>query len=391
MKGLAAAFTGAVGGLGQGVADVGNKYLDDQILQNRAQVLADIQRKSAVQQAQDIDAYQNDPTRRQNLRELKAQDDAATAASALAAEKARVGDKDYQALVLENQRSQAKVAGEVATEQTIANGKNKDFLESVKAVKLADPEVQARISQARAALGASTAHTRLLSLQGDEAEMVLKDRKAINGLLDTYDATLNDKSIDDKTRGERLTRLTQQLNVIRAKNGKAGGDDTDTVKVTEEQMLPGGGTRKVERTEKRKAVAGGSGDGAAPFDEGTELRNKKDGKVYVMRNGVPVLKDTASAPGAGGSAPATAPVGESPKSTLPEVGPIDQQIYSDLQPLAEAYQDARDKFRAAAKSGDPNAIDYWKKPLVEAEQRLRQVANSRLGNGAQRYFSTLGI
>ena len=107
--------------------------------------------------------------------------------------------------------------------------------------------------------------------------------------------------------------------------------------------------------------------------------------------GVQPSQAATTAPSAASTRAPTQRPTTSASSTWPELNSIDRQLYSDLEPLAAAYQDAQEKFRAAAKSGDPEAIDYWQKPLIEAKQKLRQAANSRLGNGAQRYFSTIGL
>lgn len=71
---LGSAMGRALGGIGSAAVDLGNKYIDQNLALQRAQVLADIQRASAVQQVKDIDTYSNSPERRRSLRELATED-----------------------------------------------------------------------------------------------------------------------------------------------------------------------------------------------------------------------------------------------------------------------------------------------------------------------------
>lgn len=83
MSVLASAIRGGLAGLGAGAAGIANKYIDEEIAAQRAQMLADIQRNSAVQQTKDIDAYTNDPSRRERLRAEEAKDLEARSAATL--------------------------------------------------------------------------------------------------------------------------------------------------------------------------------------------------------------------------------------------------------------------------------------------------------------------
>lgn len=380
MSGLGNFLAGAVQGVGASGASLSGKYIDDELARNRQQAFLDMQRASSLQQAKDMDEFQNDPTRREKLRVEAGKDAAAANNASLEGKIAEATNTSLMEARRANLRAEAAIPGEVAAEQVKANAADSAYLKGVRAVALADPRVQAQIDQARASIAQAGAHARLLGIQGQAAELELNDRKKLDALFERYDQVLNDKSMDDKTRGIELGKLTEQLNVMRAKTGRGatGAQESDTVKVTEEEMLPGGGTRKTERTEKRKPVPGAGGEKGDPVMAAL-LANRA-----ASQGGQPGQAATA-APAVASSQALTQ------RSTAPELNSIDQQIYSDLEPLAAAYQDAREKFRAAAKSGDPNAVSYWQKPLVEAEQKLRQAANSRLGNGAQRYFATIGM
>ena len=386
MSGFGNFLAGALGGGGSAVSSIASRYIDEEIQRNRQQAFLDMQRASNLQQAKDMDEFQNNPTRRERLRVEERKDSASMNQVALEGKIAEATNPRLMDARRANLRAEAAILGEVAAQQVKTNASDKTYLNSVRAVSLADPRVQAQINQARASIAQSDAHTKLLGIQGQAAELDLSDRKKFDALFDRYDKVLNDKSMDDKSRGVELGKLTDQLNVMRAKIGRgaAGAQESDTVKVTEEEMLPGGGTRKTERTEKRKPTPGGGSEQGDPI-MATLLANR------AASQGVQPSQAATTAPSAASTRAPTQRPTTSASSTWPELNSIDRQLYSDLEPLAAAYQDAQEKFRAAAKSGDPEAIDYWQKPLIEAKQKLRQAANSRLGNGAQRYFSTIGL
>ncbi|MEO6363923.1 MAG: hypothetical protein ABIO71_11880 [Caldimonas sp.] len=78
----------ALGGAGAAAGDLSNKYLDAQFANQRAQVLADISRDSAMK----MDQYQNSAGRRATLRGEEALDAGSKAAQARADELARFND-----------------------------------------------------------------------------------------------------------------------------------------------------------------------------------------------------------------------------------------------------------------------------------------------------------
>ena len=67
-------FAAAAGGLGAGLVEVGNKYLDEQLQEQRATVLAGLQRTTAKNIREDDYAFRNDPTRLASDRANKAAD-----------------------------------------------------------------------------------------------------------------------------------------------------------------------------------------------------------------------------------------------------------------------------------------------------------------------------
>ncbi len=75
-------FSRALGGAGSAAASIANQYLTEELAQQRAQVIADIQRNSHMQTLRETDAYTNDPTRRAGLRGMANEDALAAAGTA---------------------------------------------------------------------------------------------------------------------------------------------------------------------------------------------------------------------------------------------------------------------------------------------------------------------
>lgn len=90
-------FKAALTGFSAAGANVANKYLDDQIAKDRAQFLADLQRKTSGQIREDDYAFKTDPGRVQTTRDIAAGDVKAQAGAKRAAEMEGWTDTDYQA------------------------------------------------------------------------------------------------------------------------------------------------------------------------------------------------------------------------------------------------------------------------------------------------------
>jgi hypothetical protein len=88
----------AVAGFSAAGANVANKYLDDQIQRERAQFMADLQRKTSGQIREDDFAFKTDPGRVQTTRDIAAGDVAAKATATREAEKASMSDAEYQSM-----------------------------------------------------------------------------------------------------------------------------------------------------------------------------------------------------------------------------------------------------------------------------------------------------
>jgi hypothetical protein len=89
-------FAKAVANVGQGVGSVVNKYLDEQIAKDRAEFMAQLQRRTAGEIRTDDFAFKTDPGRIQTTRDIAAGDVAAKATATRDAEKAGWSDTEYQ-------------------------------------------------------------------------------------------------------------------------------------------------------------------------------------------------------------------------------------------------------------------------------------------------------
>jgi hypothetical protein len=89
-------FKAALTGFSAAGANVANKYLDEQIAKDRAQFMADLQRKTSGQIREDDFAFKTDPGRVQTTRDIAAGDVAARATATRDAEKAGWSDTEYQ-------------------------------------------------------------------------------------------------------------------------------------------------------------------------------------------------------------------------------------------------------------------------------------------------------
>ena len=195
---------------------------------------------------------------------------------------------------------------------------DKAYLSSVAAIKLADPEVRAHLNQMAAAAGASAAQTRMLGEQLKQLQQVGAVAEQVRGL--------QSKLAGAKTDDERTT-IQQQITDL----GFSGKDTKGFMAIAEKAMNNGDAALKVlndptaspeakqaamgqlsranEFADKAAAQAGlklGGAGGKSPYPDGTELKGK-DGQMYVVRDGQPVLKSAAGGGKASAAKPEAAP------------------------------------------------------------------------------------
>lgn len=279
----------------------------------------------------------------------------------------------------------ATATADAAAEEAKKHAADPTYIAAVSKLKLADPEVAARIAQAKAAINASNAHAGMLAVQTAGLKLDVEDKKKLNGLYDQASDILTDADMNDTDRAKALGKVQQQITLIKSKTGQTGAKDPELDTVTTEKTTTDDKGNTTKTTTKEVRRPGRGGDEKAPYADGTELRGK-DGKLYVVQGGQPVLKEAAAAPAPkkeGGM------LGTAPASQPPELSATDKGIQQDLQPLADQYQQAKAQLQAVGRSGDQQAIQRYTQQVNELGAQLRREAESRLGNGAQRFLSTV--
>lgn len=118
----------AIAGAGEAAVDIGNKYLDQQLQQQKAQALAELNRSYAIQTEKDLDAVRNDPARRERMRTESGKDAAATAAAELEASATRANDPRIRQGAIDTATATAKAQSDVQRDETIKSGSDPAYL-----------------------------------------------------------------------------------------------------------------------------------------------------------------------------------------------------------------------------------------------------------------------
>jgi hypothetical protein len=337
-------------GAGAAVADIANKYIDQALAAQRAQLLADIQRNSAVQQTKDIDAYQNDPGRRALLRTESGKDTAAAAEGALAADRTRATDPTLRQAAKDvlSDRAQAE------TEAEISRGNNPLYLKAksneAKATHIESAASLAQASLARFQMGVAQKTQDLREKLADAVRRGDdKEEAALRAQLDAFadkggkkekfyaiaekagaaiSAALksaNDPNADENTKREAMATVRQQRALMERAAKDAGVDISDAAKVPEAEVhkqaadaIKGGADpaainkRLVEQGYKALPDAGGK-PGAAAVPAAPKVSKDWVGPGWSYAGKSYATKEEADAAMAGGApAPTTAaPTGTS--------------------------------------------------------------------------------
>jgi hypothetical protein len=104
---------GALGGMGRGLSSIANKYIDEELAQERAKMLADLQLKSA----KDLDEYQLSEPRQAKLRDNATQATLSQASATRQAATDGVNDTAYQDGLNRNSQLTATRAGQATVTQ----------------------------------------------------------------------------------------------------------------------------------------------------------------------------------------------------------------------------------------------------------------------------------
>lgn len=175
-------------------------------------------------------------------------------------------------------RAGAKTAADITKEQAA----DPIYLGAVGKIKLADPEVAARIAASRASAGASAASAAESTERTEGLKLNNADKRTLDKLYSDAGTILADASITDEERAKRYGKVQTQIVLMKSKNGQGAQRDPelDTQTVTEEKINPDGTTTKVVRKEVRRPGNGTEGAPGAPA-VGAEVNG------YVFKGGDP--------------------------------------------------------------------------------------------------------
>lgn len=181
------ALGGALAGAGNAAVNLGNKFIDEQLAQQRAQVLADLQVTTAGKIREQDDAFRNDPTRVARDRANRVADVQAEGGArnevALAGERARATDPALRQATIDTAtdaaRAAAKAKGEVERDEVVKRGTDPLFLKAQKALKEAErqPESAGSLAQAALARAQLAAIQKVEGLRDQLAEAVATGNK----------------------------------------------------------------------------------------------------------------------------------------------------------------------------------------------------------------------
>jgi hypothetical protein len=310
---LASALAGATGAVYQqatGDIEQGRKV---DLAKEQADI--DVQKQARISEAQEqirrsgqaADfAFANDPTNVATKQGTARSNALTSAQDTRDATVAAVNDTGYQSATKRQADADAADAAARVRAATVAAGGDATFLSATTKLKLADPEVAARIAASRAQAGEATARTGLIHSQTTAADLSVADQKKLNTFYDEASAILSNASLTEEQRAQQFGKVQKQIVLMKSKNGTGGTRDPelDTESVKETKINPDGSTSETTRKQVRKA---GNLSGDAPYPDGTELKGP-DGKMYVVKDGQAVVK---------GGAPAATPKKTSPAATSP--------------------------------------------------------------------------
>lgn len=314
-------------GVGSAAVNITNKYIDEELSQQRAQFMSDLR----VKETKALDDYQMSEGRVARQREIEAgnsnakfetergqklrsaTDNELRAAEAAAKDAAaRAANKTNTDIAVENANDpriaaagQKKALVDAQTQRmvTIANASDKDFLAATRTIEALDPKTAAYVATQRAQQAVLAAQAKSINLSNE-------DKIAIQSLQKDMAEVLSDPSLSKEERDKRLVSVNARL---RAYGGGAKPADGEKFERTTESVDEKGN----KTTEKVSGVRAPRDPNASPYPDGAELTGS-DGKLYVVQGGKPVLKgSTPTAPSAAPTrrAPPIPPMGSRKEST----------------------------------------------------------------------------
>lgn len=263
-------------------ADLANKYITADMQAQRDQALADIQRNSAVQQAQQMDEYNNSDGVQARRRAIADQNARAASKTGQDIKLDELGNTRLSEALRSKAIADKKAEHDASVAQTIEDANNPALLAAGTKIKLADPEVAARIASSRAQINASNAHAGLVGAQTEGIKLDVADRKKLNGLYDQASQILSDPSLTDEERGKKFGAVQSSIVLMKSKNGQASQRDPELDTVTTRTKKVDADGNEVETTEKSVRRPG---QGAPKPQGAPAVGAEVDG--YVFQGGDP--------------------------------------------------------------------------------------------------------
>lgn len=254
----------ALAGAAAAGSQIINKYIDDDLATKRAQLMADIQRTSSVQQAKDLDAVTNDQGRRERMRQEAVLDAKAASSESLRAKREEASDPELLAADVARTRTVTQAKTDAETEAIKARGGDPLFLKAQQALTRAG-HIESAASQAQAALAQFQmgVQRRVMGLRDQLAEAVRsgdeKEEAALRAQIDALDGkggkkekfyavaekaglaisaalkSANDPNAEPATREEAMKTVRQQRALMERAALDAGVDLSQAAKVSQEQ------------------------------------------------------------------------------------------------------------------------------------------------------------
>lgn len=195
---FARAMAGGLAAAGAGVAEIANKYLDQQLQTQRAEMLADVQRRYSVRTEQELDAVRNDPARRERQRVEAGKDAATTSAAQLEADRARAADPALRQGAIDTAVATTEAQERARRDAVKAAGGDQAYLDA-----------QGKLARAGAAPESSAARA-----QAELARLQIGAARRLEGLRTELAAAVSSGD------GTRERELRAQLDVFESKPGK---------------------------------------------------------------------------------------------------------------------------------------------------------------------------
>lgn len=367
-------FGRMIAGSGAGAAQIAGKYIDEEISNNRAKFLSDLEQQSFEKR----DQYQNSDAVVGRNRANKVADETAVGAARntveLAGKRAQAMDTELTQAEAGRSAFLKKAEATALRETTKDAGADTEFLAAQGKIKLADPEVAERIDASRASASSAYASATESGARTEGIRLNNADKKTLDALYAKASTIVSDPKLTDEQRGQEFGKVQQQIGLMKSKGAPAGTADPtrDTVKITEEEMLPGGGSRKTERTEVRRggqpaakvpeADAHAQARAAIKAGANAEAVNKMlADKGYRAlpaenkQNAAPAPARQPRAPAASYEPPADSLAGKYQAKAGREAATRQQQDAAQRQDAALAFDalDPRDKAAAARMQSGP--------------------------------------